>query len=61
MAEPVMTLRVHDQVEDRSLFSGSGVISYLRGNEAFVRFDDGSEEAVDVELFVPHGERCWTI
>jgi hypothetical protein len=61
MAKPVMTLRVHDRVEDRSLFSGAGEIVYLRGNEVFVRFDDGSEEAVDEELFVPHADRVWLI
>ena len=61
MAKPVMTLCVRDRVEDRSLFSGCGEISYLRGNEVMVRFDDGSEEAVDEELFKPHGKGNWII
>ena len=54
-------LRLGDAVEDRSLWSGTGHIVYLRGNEAFVRYPDGSEETVDAELFVPYDERHWII
>ena len=54
-------LRVNDTVEDRSFFSGSGTVVYLRGNEAYVRFDDGSEEAVDTELFTHYDARHWLI
>ena len=61
MASQLMFLRVHDTVEDRSLFTGTGEVVYLRGNEAYVRYSDGSEEVVAAELFAHHSERHWTI
>lgn len=57
----LMTLRVRDRVEDRSFFSGRGVVAYLEGNRVGVRFEDGSEEIVDEQLFKAHGPHRWTI
>ena len=54
-------IRLGDLVEDRSLYNGFGHIVYLRGNEACVRFSDGSEEVVDAELFTQHDARHWII
>ena len=54
-------LRLGDAVEDRSLSHHTGHIVYLRGNEVYVRFTDGSEEVVDAELFTQHDERRWVI
>lgn len=61
MARPVMTLRVNDRVEDRSLFSGEGRVLYISGTEARVAFDNGGEEAIDLELFRRLGTRRWKI
>jgi len=53
--------RYGDIVEDRSLSSGTGHIAYLRGNEVYVRYTDGSEEVVSAELLVHYDERHWII
>ena len=54
-------LRLNDTVEDRSLSTGYGHIVYLKGNRAYVRYTDGSEEEVDTELFVHYDQRHWII
>lgn len=53
--------RLNDIVEDRSTYAGIGRISYLRGNEVRVRYNDGSEEALPMELLVTYDERHWII
>jgi hypothetical protein len=57
----VMTLRVNDRVEDRSLFSGEGVVAYLSGNEVHVRFDNGIEEVIPEDHFRHHSNRKWLV
>ena len=61
MSNPLAYLRLGDKVEDRSLNTGTGYVAYLRGNEIAVRFDDGSEEVVAAELFMPYDTRHWII
>jgi hypothetical protein len=61
MSDTLAYLRVNDIVEDRSLSHHTGHIVYLRGSEAYVRYADGSEEAVNTELFIHHDERRWII
>jgi hypothetical protein len=57
--------RVYDLVEDRTLSHQSGVIVYFvgnyRGDFVCIRFSDGSEEEVAVELLRPYRDNHWTI
>jgi hypothetical protein len=53
--------KLYDVVEDRSLMTGIGHIAYLRGNNVYVRYSDGSEEVVDAELLVRYDDDHWII
>jgi hypothetical protein len=61
MRDTLAYLRLNDLVEDRSLSHHTGHIVYLRGNVAWIRFPDGSEEVVNADLFIHHDERRWII
>lgn len=51
----------HDRVEDRTTFAGSGEVMFITGNEVRVRFDDGAEEAISVDLFEERAPGLWFI
>lgn len=61
MARRLMTLRINDRVEDRSMFSGEGHIIYLSGNEVRVRFKNGIEETITEDQFRHHSGRKWLV
>jgi hypothetical protein len=61
MARKVMTLRVNDLVEDRSLFSGEGYVAHISGNEIHVRFSNGIEEVIPEDQFRRHSKRKWLV
>lgn len=52
---------INDEVEDRSTYSGRGYVAFLSGNDVRVRFDDGSEESIGVELFTQLDEHRWCV
>lgn len=54
-------LRAGDKVEDRSMYTGTGVVVYLRGNQATVQFDCGAEETIDTDVFKYYDRRHWLI
>jgi hypothetical protein len=54
-------LRVNDKVEDRSMYTGTGVVVYLAGQQATVQFDCGAEETIDTDVFRYYDKRHWII